>query len=392
MESVMEDDAKTTTDTTGEKLLPSAGDADEKLLPPANGDVLPPIPPPATAGPVIAEPAPVAAVEAPPFVGQVPSQTPPPIAVPQAPTTLTKTPFERSIREIGLRPSQVKAAPAAQTPATAPLRAGELQRVRTYAADMSEEIRKRGETLTTIVGAERQRSLKETALEEEPAGRSRSVWQIWLILAGAALLIVLGIGAVVGVIVAMHKPAVAIAKPDIINVNSKVPVAIDGNVVLTDQLAAARNSASLSLGDIESFSITRAGARLTPEETLNLLGAPSTLARNATDVLIGVHSFDRNQPFILITTSAYDLSFAAMLSWENTMGENLGAFFAPSNASGNPPPLSFTDKVRSNTDTRESQESWHIVYAFPRKDVLLITTNEATIREVMTRLSLQKGI
>ncbi len=53
---------------------------------------------------------------------------------------------------------------------------------------------------------------------------------------------------------------------------------------------------------------------------------------------------------------------------------------------GIPPTLSFTDTVLQNLDTRESQSSWPVIYAFPTQGLLIFTTNEYTLREIMTRL------
>jgi len=86
----------------------------------------------------------------------------------------------------------------------------------------------------------------------------------------------------------------------------------------------------------------------------------------------------------------------SMLSWETRMNEGLGNFFrpsslAPASIASTPPALIFTDRTIKNTDVRESQLEWHIMYAFLRPDLILITTNESTLREVITRLSLQSS-
>lgn len=297
--------------------------------------------------------------------------------------------LERSIREIGLKEGPPHAEPE-PAPIAAPEKASPeaegLPRLRTYAEDMSEEIRKRGATLSTIITAEKAR-----APEPEPTippGRRR------LLVIGATTLFILGISAIVIVFILIPKsPDVIAMRASIIPVNHQASVALDPKTPLSETLAATRNAATMNLGEVEELDVVSNGVALSPEEVLTDLGAPNELARNATGILVGVHAFDGNQPFLLISVSAYDIAFAGMLAWEPTIGPALGDFFAPKTVtvgSGTQPPgLSFTDRVVENLDARETQDSWPILYAFPRQDLLLVTTNENTLREVLTRLSLQ---
>ena len=80
-----------------------------------------------------------------------------------------------------------------------------------------------------------------------------------------------------------------------------------------------------------------------------------------------------------------------MLVWEGGMAETLGDFFKPVNATGRPPELHFTDGIFKNIDVRSSERTWPIVYAFPERDLLIITTNENTLTEILTRLAVTSG-
>ena len=166
-------------------------------------------------------------------------------------------------------------------------------------------------------------------------------------------------------------------------------LSVSENAALAPLLGGVRTGANMKLGELEEIVLSENGVRLSPEEILTRLGAPSSLARNATDIMVGIHLFHRNEPFILIRVSAYDRAFEGMLAWEKNMGDSLGAFFAPQN--GPTPKLTFFDRVFQNLDVRESQPEWRIQYGFPERNLLLLTTNESTIKEVLTRLSLQSG-
>ena len=102
--------------------------------------------------------------------------------------------------------------------------------------------------------------------------------------------------------------------------------------------------------------------------------------------MVGLHAFDRNQPLIIIEVAQFDRAYGAMLTWEPNMARSLGSFFRPLNGDKAGTTTIFNDVVVKNIDVRRSQAAWPIMYAFPRRDLLIITTNESTIAEVLSRL------
>jgi hypothetical protein len=302
-----------------------------------------------------------------------------------------ETPFDRNLREAGLRE-------ALQRPGTAPPKVAGVQetgpdgtpRIRTYAADMSEEIRKRGAALSTIIAAEQERPVPqpiEAPVAERRSGRLYAIAAVFLLLLGGGI-------ASAAFLLFGSTPASPALESSIIPLNERGQVAVASRNPAPLALAEARASAKLSLGEIEGVTVTNNGAVLSPYEILTELGAPNALARNATGILVGLHQADHVQPFLLVSVSAYDTAFDAMLSWEGTIGDSLGNFFAPSSVPADAiathaPPLFFTDGITQNLDVRQSQGAWPILYTFLRRDLLLITTNQATVREVLSRLSLQ---
>lgn len=327
------------------------------------------------------------------------SATPPVSA--DKPVIHNETSFERNIREIGLagpaheekpkKPVEKKERTLQEISETAE---GTLPRLRTYATDISEEIRKRGTTLTKIASAEQARELERPRDREDlssirPARR-------WIIIAGTVLLILFGVGGILAALTLTGGMQTTPPHVGLIAANRHEIVPLDERKPLAVTLGAARAGATLELGEVEELIIRKNGTALPVSDLLTALGAPNELVRNASGITVGVHAANHNQPFIVVSITAYDRAFEAMLSWENTMGETLGDFFAPAQSAlgsivNTAPPLAFTDRVFSNTDIRESQTNWHILYAFPRQDILIITTNESTLREVVTRLSLKSG-
>ncbi len=310
----------------------------------------------------------------------------------------SETPLEQSIREIGLkeRPTRETMRVAAAALEKHDEEKYGLPRIRTYAADMSKEIKKRGATLASIATAEQIQNAKEGSPEENAEANKKTLRK-FLFIGGAVLFLVLGGGSILAALI-LNKPVqVNTSQTSLIPVNHVKKVTINLGESLPPALAVEKNNAALNLGEIEEVMVTEGNQTMQPAALLAALGAPDTLTRNATAVMVGVHAFDHNQPFILINVSAYDRAFAAMLSWESTMDNGLGEFFAPtgltsnSSATAHPPALTFTDGVFQNVDIRESQPEWHIVYAFLGQNLLVITTNESTLREIITRLSLQSS-
>lgn len=272
----------------------------------------------------------------------------------------------------------------------------DLPRVRTYAADLSDEIKKKGATLSTIVGEERERAARVAAeigigelSENAPKERPPISYKTIALAAGVVLLIALSVGVVVGALYLREDSAsVSVQRdPSIIFPNRvrEVRVSTESRDV-TEALFASRDTAELSLGEIEKYVITIAGATTTPQSLLQKLNAPANIIREARSIMVGVHAFNRVQPFIIIRVSQYDRAFSAMLQWEEEMGRSFGRFFKPTQGTV-PPTLQFTDAVFENIDIRVSQAEWPIVYAFPQRDILIITTNTATLNEIMIRLA-----
>lgn len=264
----------------------------------------------------------------------------------------------------------------------------DLPRMRTFAEDLSVEIQRKGTTAASIVEAERARAARaalQTGVDEsEPRRRT--------ILAGAALFFL--IAGVVGLGSAYvwsslsptveERPA-----PTLISANNTTAVLESSYEPLTDTLGTLR-SGDISLGEVAHLAVTLSSASTTPQALLAALNAPEPLVREATEVMLGFHSFNRIQPFIIVRIAQYDRAFAAMLQWEPDMARALGSFFKPVGGGG-VPTLAFTDVVIRNTDARVSQDSWPLLWTFVRRDLLVITTNQYTLSEILTRLAAQPG-
>ncbi|XKT74658.1 MAG: hypothetical protein ACJKTH_01025 [Patescibacteria group bacterium UBA2163] len=248
---------------------------------------------------------------------------------------------------------------------------------------MNNVIKARGETLSSIVNAEKTNPKEDPKPEKKNQGQKKRI----LLLVSAFVFFILGIGAVAGVtfFVNQEEKEIAELSPGIIFANRTATIARDDSVIA--DLATLRQDTDMSLGEVLRVVVTEGSFEASPTTVAQALNLPPLLVREIVDVMIGVHAFDRNQPFIILKVRMFDRSFNALLDTERTLGEALGDFFAPLNAASNAPKLTFRDTIINNIDTRRSQDAWPIIYAYPSRDTLIITTNEFTLREVVMRLN-----
>jgi len=257
-----------------------------------------------------------------------------------------------------------------------------LPRLRTYSADMNDAIKKRGATLSSIISAEKTSADKKPRASTTPSTKGKNI----ALIAGTLALLVLGSSALIFTFFITEKNANdQETKVSIISPNKVLRVPYSST--LTTDLGEIRKGTNVTLGEVLRLDIYSGQVLTSHAEVLESLRIPEALRREITDVMIGIHSFDRNQPFIILSVSAYDRSFNALLEWEDEIARSLGSFFAPLGEAGNPPIVSFSDSVVQNIDVRKSQPGWPILYGYVTRNVLVITTNEFTLREILSRFS-----
>ena len=189
----------------------------------------------------------------------------------------------------------------------------------------------------------------------------------------------------------------------------------DSRAAVVQKLETARKSASLALGSVARLypatptQDKEAPQLLTATELLGVMASnmPEELARALQPAyLLGVHVFDENQPFLILRVDSYGQGFSGMLAWERVMQNDLEPLFtrrvaahvktqqasstATSTLSEQPIQTQFVDKIVENRDARVIQNGYGdilLLWTFLSRNTILITTNEYTMREVISRLS-----
>jgi hypothetical protein len=345
-----------------------------------------------------------------PLPEQKPNTTEKPSAQPPAPATRAPDASEFSNEKILSRINERarRTEEALSTP---------IQRIRTFKSDIAEAMNKQNASLVSIAAAEQERrgNTSAPARSTQKTG-AFSIKKILVGMLGGILLI--GGGAIIVYILFFHKGEEVVVTPDVPSLifadeQREIDASSKDSRSLLQTLTEAKHDVVLSLGEVEQLyiitkTIDGTPTILTSQDFLSAINArvSSSFLRsiNATFTL-GVHVFDGNQPFIILASNSYENTFAGMLAWEETMQGTLAPLFGPllppafqdvtttgtSTESGTLPIARvFNDRVIRNIDARVlTDDSGKIVllYAFPSQQLLVITTNEQTLVEIISRLS-----
>lgn len=295
-----------------------------------------------------------------------------------------------------------------------PVSKNTIRSMRTYKEDIAEAVRTQKASLTSVVAAEQERrSGISVDFIKKPATNLKNIGVIF----GSTIFILLGIG-VVSFFVFFYEKEEVLIKQDIsslIFVEEQKEINITGKNAreILQTIGVERKNVSLPLGQISHLYVTETVQEqeasmtriISAEEFLTRINAQVSdafLRSLDTPFMLGIHVFNQNQPFIIFKSNSYQHSFAGLLEWERTIYQDLKLFTGRKNdpvlgAPVNPQTgeevilrENFEDKIIQNVDVRallSEAGDIEFLYAFPNQQTLIITTNENTLSEVITRLN-----
>lgn len=343
----------------------------------------------------------------------------------------------------GLKPT----APTTPAPVPAPKTEPEknpdaVQAIQTYKSDVESLVQRKNVSVVSIASAEAEKREKAPLAAAAPAATDEHwVLKRASLVIGGVLLIAVAAGALAYIFTRPTTVAVTPLSTEapFITVDSTTRVGIDStanSATVMNALNVARVQVSLSLGLVERLFVTEGVSSnaqpLSAQKFLAALApqAPQQLVRTLSgQYLLGVHSFDENQAFLIFHADAYETAYAAMLQWEPTMRADLTPLFTrtpPVHANTNTPavasttatttiatsttpsdffnqtgqtlstpdvaesgiPTTFADRVVENRDARVLQTTNGdivLMWTFLDRNTLVIATNEFTLREIITR-------
>ena len=266
--------------------------------------------------------------------------------------------------------------------------------VRTYTSDIEEALRKENGSVVKIAIDEQK---KKDYLSLEPKKN-----RFWVII--SIVLFVIGLGVIIILLIPKKETGGVLKNTPIIKpiIASEIIKNIDIAGVDKDRImrfiADELNNNTLRLDVVENINLVEnISLGEQPIETsrfLHLIGSrvPPPLLRSLDDYfMIGLYAFDGNNLFVLFKTSSYENTFAGMLDWES---EIFGEFYQMFNidVSGERSELfnkKFKDIFVRNRDARAIiDENGEVVlmYLFINKNTIIITRDENSLLEVITRL------
>ncbi|MCW9054955.1 MAG: hypothetical protein OQJ98_03195 [Candidatus Pacebacteria bacterium] len=297
-------------------------------------------------------------------------------------------------------------------PARTQVNEGGLPRVRTFKEDVAEAVKGQKASLTSIAAAEARWRARMTS--QDSAEQTESPVQKIAMVLGGIVFVAIGIAAVsYGLFFyEPERPTIEEAVSSLIFAEKQTRVDITDLSArsILGRLEEKRQSTQLSLGQIAHLYLTTTDATtgeltlLTAQDFLRAIDArvSSAFLRSLDpDFMLGIHSFDRNQTFLIFTTDSYQHAFSGMLDWEPSMIRELSPLVLRNVDNASKRAIdpqtkeeivykkSFEDVIIQNIDARvlrSDTEITQLLYAFPDQRTLIITTNENTLIEVITRL------
>jgi hypothetical protein len=295
-----------------------------------------------------------------------------------------------------------------------------VQPIETYQRDIEDLVKDKNVSVLSIAAAEAERrgSVQPSVTQEGTSASHRSLLKNSALYGLGFLLLVGASGMLAYILVrptAVSTPQAVPAAPFIAVDDTKditiLPSTTRGN--LMSSLTAAKQATSLSLGLISRLlvnvaSTTPSGPVLLPIDAQSFftLIAPNMpqglLLTLRPTYLLGVHVYNDNQPLLILSVDSYEQAYAGMLAWEPYMQQDLSPLFdytptahIPEEgvATSTPAPqfiqTGFVDKIVENHDARVIQNSTgdiSLLWTFLDRNTLVITTNDATLREIISRL------
>jgi hypothetical protein len=108
------------------------------------------------------------------------------------------------------------------------------------------------------------------------------------------------------------------------------------------------------------------------------------------DFMLALHTTEETAPMLLLTGDTYDTSLAGMLAWESAMANDLAPFFPSRGATiTGGASQQFDDLSVDNIDARilrAPNKKVRIVYAILEKNIIAVTNNIYTLKEIANRV------
>ncbi len=299
-------------------------------------------------------------------------------------------------------------------PIVAPQNSDAVRPLETYQSDVEKYIRDQNISTVQVAAAEQKRR-QDTAQPIEvapraPHGKSVAL-QVAAVVAGILFIVGAGSAFVYSYVKSQPLPQKQNPTAPFITVDSTMDIALtsgDSRDIIMQKFVAAEAQTHQSVGlvaQLRPWIASSTGTLPIAAQTfLSVLTPnmpPELLRTIQPEFLIGVHSFEANQPFLLFSVDSYQGGYAGMLVWEKTMQRDLSPLFdytptqrvrdeIPTIGTTTQVLLSpFVDTIVENHDTRAIKNTSGdvlLLWTFLDRSTVLVTTNPNTVHEIISRI------
>ncbi|MBI1999221.1 MAG: hypothetical protein HYS74_01015 [Parcubacteria group bacterium] len=285
-----------------------------------------------------------------------------------------------------------------------------LKASRTYKSDVSGTIETGKKSLADIAVAEQLRR------EEGGGGASfeapqESRFSSRVLLMGGIALVTLSIGVGIYAFMAARgeeiAPSAAPTDKTLLSADKKITVSLprlsrtaigDGVRNALQNTQANVNAVTLVSFTTQASNLPRGDANETGEtalsvrDVLSLIGdsIPAEVSRSIDAAAFGMHTLDRNYPFLVAHIAGLETAFSGMLAWEQAIVRDLAPLLDLSARETELRGRRFEDVIIKNHDARMLTDSTNriiLLYSFVNSSTLILATNEVTFDEAFRRVT-----
>ncbi len=265
-----------------------------------------------------------------------------------------------------------------------------IHALRTYQGDVEEAMSKSNTSKADIFLAEQKRK-DSTILEPERKINNEARNKFFIII--GSILLLLGILTVGSVYYIQSNKKVVLDQQTraLIGFTEEKIMQVSGSP--REQLLSNLNTEKLSFKQpVNSVlyinTVDTGGLPADIQSILQLItpNIPDSFIRSLdTKYMIGVYSFDTNEPFIILKIADYPSAFAGMLKWEKYAVSDIGQLFNIQRSTTTP---EFIDEAFRNEDLRVLKSASNktiLLYSFIDKNTLVITKNENIFTAIVSK-------
>lgn len=269
---------------------------------------------------------------------------------------------------------------------------GKLKPLRTYEGDLSEAITQRNVSMVDIALAEQNK--KNKFPEQQTDLLKKQDWTEYknkfFIFVGS-ILFILGFLTVLSIYyVGSRNPIVQTSEKSIINYTKSfnIDIASSNRISVINSIVSEKKSFNLPVNSILHLNLTKNENVVFAQDAIGFLAPsiPDSLLRNLdNEYMIGIYSFDTNEPFVILKLKDFGIGFAGMLKWENMIISDLGQIFGIENKING---YKFEDLAYKNKDLRVAKDmsgKTILLYSFLDRQTVVITSNEKIFNALLAK-------